>query len=205
MEAFRREFLAETSRWVARMQAQVQPPEARSPISEYMIALMRLARVHEMRLPVSGLSMYRSLLAAESVANHLGSAANLRSVGARFFTELQIRRLIQGWEPERVRSWLLEAHELVRTGPGLLQQFFTDLADGRFSMSVRTITPSAEKRLANRRARLLTLSVLSVSVSLLLLLARQSPGTIGRGAELVLWACLAGIFVWIALIWRRLD
>lgn len=205
MEAFRREFFSETSRWLGRIHVEEQDHGSRSPLAGYMIALMRLARVHDMQIPISGLSMYRTLLTSESVAHYLRGKADLRSVGARFFTQLQVKSLMESWGPDQVRMWLVDLHQLAHTGPGILQRFLTDLADGRFSLNVRSVTPSSEKRQASRRVRLITLAILSTSISLLLFLASQHAELLGRGATTLLWGCLLGIYVWIALLWRRLD
>src|ERR1043166_3521338 len=65
-EAFRRDFFNERSRWIAQKNDEAAPG-ARSSTASYMVALMRLARVHDTRLPSSVLSLYRTLLTAESV------------------------------------------------------------------------------------------------------------------------------------------
>ncbi len=206
-EAFRVEFFTETSRWLTRINAEDQDPNGggRSPLAGYMVALMRLARSHDMRVPAAGLSMYRTLLTSESVAHYLRGGADLRSVGARFFTQLQAKRLIESWGPDQVRMWLVDLHQLARTGPGILQRFLADLAEGRFSINVRSVTPSSERRQASRRARMITLAILSTSLSLLLFLAGQNEDVLGGGVVTALWAVLGVVLIWIAVLWRGLD
>jgi len=198
-EAFRRDFMAETNQWLARLDAPGERGGGRSPIAEYMVTLMRLARSHGMRLPPSVLSMYRTLLTAESVAQHLQSEANLRTLGRRFFTDLQLERTIEQFGPQRITTWLMELNELTRTAPSHVQQLLTELADGRFVLSVRSAESEAARRSADRRARLLALSIVSVGLAVL----ATAAGAWGQAAERLVWAMLLGVYLWIVIMWRR--
>jgi ubiquinone biosynthesis protein len=203
-EAFRRDFFAETNRWLTMLEDRPANGEQRSPTAGYMVTLMRLARAHDMRPPTSVLSLYRTLLTSESVAYHLRSEANLRDVGRNFFRDLQLERVISSYKPERVLARLMQLNELTSTGPSNFQQLLSDLAEGRFVLSVRSLESAQERRHANQRARLIALSILAMSLTLLLMLTAGQAGTWERGAHRVLWVLLIGIYIWLVIIWRRL-
>jgi ubiquinone biosynthesis protein len=203
-EAFRRDFFSETNRWMSMLEDRPANGKGRSPTAGYMITLMRLARAHDMRPPISVLSMYRTLLTSESVAYHLGSEANLRGTGRSFFSELQLERVISSYHPDRVVARLMQLSELTRSGPSNFQQLLSDLAEGRFVLSVRSLESTQERRQANRRARLIALAILSLSLTVLLLLTAGQTGLWERVANRVIWVLLIGIYIWLAFIWRRL-
>jgi ubiquinone biosynthesis protein len=204
-EAFRRDFYAATNLWVTRMEDATANGANRSSNASYMITVMQLARAHDMRPPASVLSMYRTLLASESVAYHLQSTADLRTVGRDFFNELQIERIFSYLEPQRIAAWLMELNELVRSGPGYLQQLLSDIADGRFMLSVRSEESEQERRLANQRTRLLALAIVSMGLALLITHTNGQPGGLGHGVEQLLWGGLLAVYAWMAIIWRRLK
>jgi ubiquinone biosynthesis protein len=202
-EAFRRDFFNETSRWIAEKSDDARAVRARSSTASYMVSVMRLARVHGMRLPSSVLSLYRTLLTAESVAHQLQSGVTLGAVGRGFFRELQIEQTIGTFEPGRVIAWLMQLNELVRSGPGNLQQVLADVADGRFILPVRTLDSEQSRRAGNQRARLLTLAVLSVGLALLL--SRGHGSLFGVSMDTLLWVALAIDGIAMAMLWRRLE
>lgn len=205
-EAFRRDFFTETNRWLTELEESPThgASAARSPTASYMVALMRLARVHEMSPPTSVLSMYRTLLTSETVAYLLRSKANLRDVGRNFFNQLQLERTISSYQPDRVIARLMQLNELGRSGPGDLHQLLSDLSEGRFVLSVRSLESAQGRRQANQRARLVALAIVSMSLALLLMLSYGRPGGLGRFLNPLLWALLVGVYLWMAIIWRRL-
>lgn len=204
-EAFRREFFAETSRWLTLMQDYAANDAMRSPTAGYMVTLLRLTRLHEMRPPAAVLSMYRTLLTSESVANHLRSQANLRDSGRNFFKVLQLERLIESYHPDRALTWLMQVNELARSGISNSQQLLSDLAEGRFVLSVRSHESEQVRGHANQRARLIALAILSTGPMVLLAINGEVEGTWGRIVSGVLWASLLCLYAGMAVIWRRLD
>jgi ubiquinone biosynthesis protein len=204
LEAFRRDFFAETSRWLATLEDSSANGATRSPTASYMITLMQLARVHEMRPPTAVLSMYRTLLTSESVAYHLRTEANLRDVGRQFFNNLQLERLISSYHPIPVMSRLMQLNELVRSGPGNVHQLLSDLSEGRFVLSVQSTESEQTRGYSNRRARLLTLAIVSMTLALLLTFTAGRKGEWERVINYILWFLLLGVFGWMAILWRRL-
>lgn len=201
LEIWRRDFFTETNRWLVRIEDDGRDAAARSPTAGYMVTLLRLARRHDMRLPAPVLSMYRTLLASESVAYQLRSRANLRDVGRGFFDALELERVINGFQPQSVLAWLMQLNELVRSGPGSLQVLLSDIAEGRFILSVRSADSDHDRHLANQRARLVALAILSLGVVLPLALV----GGLGRGATWSLLAVALVLYIWMVVIWRRLK
>ena len=203
-EAFRREFFSETNSWLSAMEATPTDREMRSPTAGYMVTLMQLARAHDMRPPTSVLSMYRTLLTSESVAYHLRAKANLRDAGRQFFKGLQLENLISSFHPNRVTSWVMQLNELARSGPGHLHQLLSDLSEGRFVLSVQSREAEQTRRSANRRARLISLAIISMTLTLLLILTADRSGSWERFMNPVLWVLLLGAFLGMAVIWFRL-
>lgn len=200
-DAFRREFLSETSRWLALPEDEHAVAAGRTTTSEYMILLMQLARRHRMRVPPSILSMYRTLLTVESVARELGARSNLSVVGRRFFADRRMERLIGGLEPEQALAWLMQVGEVSRQAPGQLQELLSDLAEGRFVLTVQREESAQQRRAANQRARLVSLSVVSAGLALILAIAPALEPVV-RG---LLWGALALAYVGVALIWIRMK
>jgi ubiquinone biosynthesis protein len=193
--AFRRDFVAETNDFLAR---NLDVPGAAST-SGYMIVLIRLARRHRVRLPKALLSMYRALLTVEAVARQLGAQADLASVGRVFFAGAPVEQLLSALEPDALVGWLLKVSDVARAAPGQIQELLTDLAEGRFVLSTQNRQSHDDRRLANGRARLVTLAVLSLGPAILL------AGAPGPTLTTVLCATLAGLYAWMALTWWRLK
>jgi len=170
-----------------------------------MVSVMRLARVHDMRLPTSVLSMYRTLLTAESVAHQLQSKATLGAVGKGFFQGLQLEQTMATFEPGRIIAWLMQLNDLVRSGPGNLQQLLSDAADGRFILPVRTLDSEQSRRVGNQRTRLITLAIVSLGLALLLSMPHRPFRMAGIWFEPLLWAALAVDFIGMFVLWRRLE
>jgi len=208
LESFRRDFFNETNRFVAersdRGWSGRLPGEDRSQIADYMVAVVRVARVHDMRLPASVLSMYRTLLASESVAHQLRSDADLGTVGRGFFRGLQIEKTLSDFDPNSVIEWLMQINDLVRSGPRNVQQVLSDLAEGRFVLPVRSHESEQSRRASSQRARMISLAVVSVALAMLLS-GRGDASVAGVPLAPFLWAALVLDLAAMFLIWRRLE
>jgi ubiquinone biosynthesis protein len=202
-EAFRRDFFNETSRWIA--EKNDEPSVGRSTTASYMVSVMRLARVHDMRLPTSVLSMYRTLLTAESVAHQLQSKATLGAVGKGFFKGLQLEQTLATFEPGRIIAWLMQINDFVRSGPGNLQQLLSDAADGRFTLPVRTLDSEQSRRIGNQRTRLITLAIISLGLALLISMPHRPFRLDGISFEPLLWVALVIDAIGMFVLWRRLE
>jgi len=170
MEAFRADFHAETRNYLSRID---DPEESRrtggsSPIADWLVAVVRSARRHDLRFPPKILSMYRTLLTAESVARILSPGNSLRLVGREFFRELQYEEIARSFTSERIEPVLLSLFTLGRDWPVQLQQILADLTAGRLSMTMRTAETPHTRRLRDLRTKLLAAAILTVSSAMLL-------------------------------------
>jgi ubiquinone biosynthesis protein len=174
MAAFRADFFAESRRWTSRMrtsgESRSSPSQRdeRSPIAQWMIAVMQIARTHGLRVPPMVVSIYRALLVAETVANRLDAQADLRSVGRKFFEQLQLDEVRKAIEPRSLQPVLFDYLTYFRDSPSQISQILTELADGSFGMTVYTAEPPRVARARNRRVRVVVTSVLSVGTAVLL-------------------------------------
>lgn len=202
MEGFRRDFHEETQRWLARMNEEDSAPaQGRSATGSYMVVLIRLARLHRMRIPRSLMSLYRTLLTAETVAGQIGSSATLRSVGRQFFAGLPLERLLRELHPDRMLAMLLQLAEIAQRAPAQAHELLSDLAEGRFVLNVRSDDGERKRRAGVRRTRLLTLGIASTGLAVLLTGADRYPPLVAG----LLWAAFIGIYVAMAVLWWRLD
>jgi ubiquinone biosynthesis protein len=205
IEAFRRGFFAATSTWQRRNRADAEAVTSggRSPAGQWMIDVMRLARQHGFQIPSSILSMYRTLLTAEAVANQLRVRLSLRAVGEQFFRRLQIDEVLRLPELNEFQSAVLSLLGLLRNAPSQLQQMLADLAEGRFSINMTVTESQKVVRAQNRRARLLVTSILSVGIAVLL--TRPAlPEVFGVTLAWPLGIVLMLLYIGIFIQWRRL-
>jgi ubiquinone biosynthesis protein len=209
MAAFRRDFSAETRAWLGQIWYQRPamnggtPPAERSPIGEWMVGVMRLARRHHLGLPPRILSMYRALLTAETLANQLGSDADLGSVGREFFTSLRLEQTLRGLSPDHLQGLALNLVGLVRDSPGQLHQILTEIADGKFELAMKVSEAPRTDRARNRRAQLVATTVLAVSVSVILAVP-SLPSALGISLAWPLGILLVFLYAATALQWRRM-
>ena len=199
LEAFRREFLDLTGAWQRHREDHPSPRPTidrwqRSPTSRWMIGVMQAARRHNLRAPSRILSLYRTLLTAESIASRLGTEVELQTVGRRFFEALQRDDILRSLRPEALLPRLVSLFYLVRDSPEQLERLLSQLSDGRFSMNTVTTESPRTARSYNRRTRLIASAI--VSVGLALLLSRPGfPVFAGLGLERLLVAALVLAYV----------
>ncbi len=209
MAAFRADFFAESRRWTSRMRTSLESrtrasrADDRSPIAQWMIGVMLVAREHGLRVPPMVVSIYRALLVAETVANRLDADADLRSVGREFFERLRVDEVMHAFEPKALQPSVLSYLMLARDGPGQVNQILSELADGTFTMSVQAAEPPRVARARDRRTLLVVTAVLSVSVAVLL--SRPDlPLVLGVSVGWPLSALLLFLYVAVVVQSRRL-
>jgi predicted unusual protein kinase regulating ubiquinone biosynthesis (AarF/ABC1/UbiB family) len=208
MSAFRADFFVESRRWTSRMRTSRESSSSpaqrgRSPIAEWMIAVMRIAREHGLRVPPMVVSIYRALLVAETVASRLDANVDLRSVGRAFFGRLQRDEVLRAVEPQSLQPTLLNYATLLRDAPGQVNQLLTELAEGSFSLTVYGAEPPRVARARDRRVRMIVMSVLTVSLAGLLS-RPELPVIQGVSLAVPLGALLVVLYVSIFLDLRRL-
>lgn len=204
--AFRAEFTRTTRDWLARMPAEPQGHAlgaGRSPIAGWMVAAMRVARQHRMRLPPRVLSMYRALLTAESVANELGAGADLGSVGREFFGRLRSEDGFARIQRADLEAVAISAIGLLRDAPDQVHRILRETAEGRFALPVDVAEPPSRTRARRVRVRLVAAALLSVGIAAALARA-EVPHLAGVDLGWLLAALLCGLYAAIAVGWSRL-
>jgi len=209
--AFRKEFFAQTERWLASrrdprwtgLEISHEPATlGRSPTGRYLVDVMRLARHHDLQVPPRILAMYRALLTAEAVSRRLSADADLVSVASRFFTQLRMDDVFRRMEPDRVQLLLVDALTLLQESPGQLQRLLAELSDGSFALQVDVSESAKASRAQNRRTRILATAIISVGVAVLL--AGVQFGSQSPLLSRILIGILAVLYLAILLQLRKL-
>lgn len=204
MERFHREFLEEARKLEGQSQTARERKIDQSPFAQYLVGVMRAARRNGLQVPAGVLSMYRALLTVESLANQLGFTEGLREVGKRFFAELQREELVENLSSrENIERVFFSLLNLKRDAPGQLQQILSEVSEGNFTLKTETTESSRTARSRNQRTRLLAVTILSVSVSLLLAQPNW-PRFLGISLSWPLFAALVTLYLWAFLLWTKL-
>jgi ubiquinone biosynthesis protein len=206
--AFRRDFDEENRNFQQRggLGARGDDPTQRSPFGSYLVGLMRAARRHHLQVPARVLSLYRAVLTMETIAQQLGAGDEVRQVGQAFFRRLQMDELMtQLFSSDAWSQYLVSLLELSRNSPRQLNQILTDVAEGSYSLNVHVTEAGRTTRAQNQRARLLTAAILTVSVTLLLPVAPELSAQFGISLAWPLTVLLIALYLWVALLWRRLG
>lgn len=208
LEAFRRDFFERTSAWRVRRRAAIESGGSwqadRSPTSAYLVDVMRSARRNQLQVPPRILSMYRTLLTAESVASRLVDRLELRMVGRRFFTGLQIDEAVRALDLQKLQPTLLSFFALLRDSPGQLQQILSELASGRFNINVEVGETRREAQASNRRTRLIAATIASVGLAVLIS-GDAWPESGETPFRWMSYAALTVIYIYILVQWYRLS
>lgn len=205
VDAFRHDFMALTRAWNRDKDMPAERDGEPSPLSAYMVGLMRAARERRLRVPAEVLSMYRSLLTAETVAHRLGGSADLRSVGAAFFASLQYDQIFQLLQPAAYQGLFLDVLALLRHGPGDVQRILSDLAAERLTLHVKTEEEREDRRQANARSGLISAAVIFLGLAVLVSGSADVRLLASVRLAHVLWAAMGVMAVWLLILWRRLS
>jgi ubiquinone biosynthesis protein len=200
VRGFRRDFLEENRRW----QLERNRLDAAPPLGHYMIAVVRVARRHDFRLPIGILAIYRSLLTAETVAMQMASDVDLTSVGRDFFNRLEQQIALRLPSPQALQSGALELIEMLREAPRKIDRILSDIVSDRFRLRVEEVTSLTDRRLRSDQVRLIAAALIWVGFAVLLGVARNL--TIGwLPVPAVLGTALVVNALWLVLLWRRLP
>jgi ubiquinone biosynthesis protein len=206
LEAFRRDFVAESRSLESQSgRSAGQSRTERSPFSSYLIGVMRAARNNRILIPSRLLSLYRAILTVETVVDRLGSNTDVPQVGERFFERLQKRELVgELFDKNQLAPFLHSLVNLIRDSPNQINEVLTELADGNFTLRVYVSEAAKVSRDQNRRARLITMAVLSVGVATLL----GSATLVSQPNGPMFWAlaiALGGLYLAIIHAWSRMK
>ena len=203
---FRGDFFEQSRRWQRERDAGTQGGDHRdSPASRYLVGVLRAARRNGFQIPTAILSMYRSLLTAETVASQLGGEENLASVGSEVFQRVRLESVINALRFENLEPLVTETLALVQQGPRQVRRLLSEVLDGRLTLQLRTVESEDHRHFANLRARVISVSIVSVAIAFLIGATRDARVFGWLRIADVLWAVLALIWLWIILAWRRLS
>ncbi|WP_316179296.1 AarF/ABC1/UbiB kinase family protein [Bradyrhizobium sp. SZCCHNRI1009] len=202
LDVFRADFLEGMRRW--RRDRDLPGERQRSPLAIYLIQMMQSARRNRAHVPVEILSMYRALLAAESIAFILSNdEVGLRQEARTFFTQLQFEAMFEQFSPHRLQMLSASFVTLLRETPGQLSRLLSDLADDRFVLRTQTSEAPEERRASNARTRLLVAAILFVGGAIIF--SGLPDQIVGPWTLRTLGAVmLCGWFAAIVYMWARL-
>lgn len=195
VHGFRRDFMSEARRWLARMSER----DSGARVGACLLAVVRAARRRHVGLDPAVLALHRTLVNAEAVAAQLGARADLASVGRDSVARLRADVGTFGITRSDVEATAVSALGLMRDGPDQLHGRLSELAQGRFALPFEALDPPAATRARRARARLVAVALLAVVVAALL---TRAP------APALQWALaglLCSLYVALAVGWRRLG
>lgn len=171
-------------------------------LPHHMRAVMHAARSHGVTVTDEMLSFYRAVITAESVATMLSPTSGLRQVARPFFLRLQVRTAVHKLSFNESQSVALDMVDLLTTAPGNLGQLLADLADDRFVFRVATSESEEDRRAGHARARLISIAIVFVGVTILL----TGPDITDAGASLRVpgYGLLALVSIALGVLWKRL-
>ncbi len=198
-EGLRRDFLSQTRRL-----GDARRDNGRSSAAGYIVGVMRAARNNRFAVPRQVLSLYRALLAVETLAKELGLPNALQQAGRSFIGELQREdALSQLFDRDKLQQILASTLTLARDGPGQIAQILADAAEGSVRLKVEVSDSGRTEAAQNRRARLLAAAILSVGVAVPLA-SNHLPSVFGLRMAWPLGALLAGLYLVCLSLWLRL-
>jgi ubiquinone biosynthesis protein len=222
MEAFRRDFFAETGTLFrrrpkgsreARQSADKDRQrgdgerrdlkETRGGFGQYLISIMQSARMNRLQVPADILSMYRALLTAETVARQLDPKVDLGAIGREFFTKVQTEELHRSFGHDNLQANALNLITLLRDSPGQLQQLLYEVSEGKFALNVSVTEVPKAVRSQNKRVKVLVTAILSLGITVLLTRAGL-PVVRGIHLSWVLWGILVLFYISIYIQLKKL-
>jgi ubiquinone biosynthesis protein len=209
-ESFRRDFLVETDAWTHRRQMvqtgsnRFQDDGEDTPLSQFMIGVMRAANRNHLEVPVRVLSMYRALLTVDTIAGRLGTQASLGSAGRAFFLDQRLEQVLESLTPEQQLVQALQAAELYRQAPGQISDLLAEAAAGTLTLKVEVTESTRSSRSRMAQTRLVVTAILLVALTLLLL-RPDLPEIYGLPSSWLVSVIVLLIYGWIVVQWRRLS
>jgi ubiquinone biosynthesis protein len=175
-----------------------------SPLSNWLAAILRVARRNGFEVPHEMLSAMRALMAAETVAMRLDPTVHLQSAGQEVLKDIVLDDVFSRVEPVKIRSALVNMLAALNNAPEYLNQILTDSAQGRLGLSLTTTEHPHSAAARDRRYRLVAAAIAAVGVAWLM----GEPGlpTLGSiPASRLLAIVLSILYLRIIVLWRRLG
>jgi ubiquinone biosynthesis protein len=206
-ESLREDFVRESHEWL-----RSAPPAYRirsaadfsSPLSNWLVAVLRVARRNRFEIPHEVLAVFRTLIGVETIAIRLDPAVHLQSTGQEIFKDIVLDNVFDRIEPAKIRAALVNTLTALNNAPEYLNRFLIDSAQGRLGLGLSATEHPHFAASRDRRHKLLAASIAAVGVAWLM----GEPGLPSVGTipgTRLLGAILAALYLYIVVLWRRLG
>ncbi len=175
-----------------------------SPLSNWLAAILRVARHHEFEISIELLSVFRTLVSLETVAIRLDPGVHLQSTGQEILKDIVLENVFERMEPVKVRSALVNLLTALNNAPEYLHHILTDSAEGRLSLGLSATEHPHAAATRDRRYRLLAVSIAAVGVAWLMG-ERGLPPAGPISATRLLGLVLCFLYFSMIVLWRRLQ
>jgi predicted unusual protein kinase regulating ubiquinone biosynthesis (AarF/ABC1/UbiB family) len=162
---------------------------------------MRLARKHHLVIPTRVLSLYRTLLTADSVATELDPALDFEGLSRRFFERLELEEISRVMDSEAVTRQAIVLLNLWRDAPVRLREVLIDLSEGRLTVNTAAEESGRTRFQKNKRTRLISACIFSIGLAALVT-TTSLPTIGGISLNQIAFAALIINYVYIAYRWR---
>ena len=207
MDRMRDDFVTESHQLLRTLPASDQSRGARShssPLSSWLVAILQAARRNGFRAASDLPGVWRTLVTAETIANHLDASVHLQSTGTMVLKDIALDRALQALEPLAQYRALADVLEALRNAPEYLDQILSELAQGRIALNLHAGEHSRTAASRDRRSRLVVTASAAVAVAWLL----GEPGlpvVASIPAARILAVVLASLYLSVAVLWRKLS
>jgi ubiquinone biosynthesis protein len=199
----REEFIRESHEWL-----RSAPPAHRirsaadfsSPLSKWLAAILSAARRNGFEIPFEMLTVFRTLMSVESVAMRLDPSVHLQSAGAETLKDIVLNDVFDRIEPVKIRGAMVNLLSALNNAPQYLHQILTDSAQGRLGVGLNATEHPHSAATRDRRYRLIAVALAAVGVAWLM----GEPG-LPVPASRALIGVLAALYLFMIVLWRRLD
>jgi len=206
-EKMREDFIRESHEWL-----RSAPPSHRtlgasdfsSPLSNWLVAILKVARRNRSEVPHEMLSVFRTLITVETIATRLEPAVHLQSTGQEILKDIILDDVFGRVEPVKIRSALVNTLAALNNAPEYLNQILTDSAQGRLGLSLNVTEHSHSAVTRDRRYKLLAAAIAAVGIAWLMG-EPGLPSLCSIPASSLLAIALLSLYLYIIVLWRRLG
>jgi hypothetical protein len=212
-EALRSDFILESHQWL-RGDSTLSPRRGTrthgSPLSTWLLAVLRAARRNGFRPPHEMLAAYRTLISAEWITNRLDSGVHLQSAGLEFLADVELDEALRILEPQVQQNALSDLLGALTAAPELLRHVLSDSVSGRLAANLNATPDSLSARMSDRRTKMTVAAIAAVAIAWLAgersfpEIASLAPIVV-LGPFVVLGPILAILYLYIAVQWRKLG
>jgi ubiquinone biosynthesis protein len=200
-EQMREDFIAESHRWLREAPPGRREWEAnghRSPLSNWLLAILRTLHRANFDAPPDVLTAWRTLALADNMANRLDSSVHLQSTGMEVLKDLDLDHAFRIFEPGVQRTIMADLLTTLRGAPEYVNQILAETAMGRLTVNLNTAHTGLAGKTRDRRVKLIVAGIAAVGLAWLI----GEPLGLPRR---VLAAALGLLYLYILVQWRKLG